>query len=387
MLTDFKISFHLKSTFVILLTAFLIRSASYGQSKKYCTVSVINTSALNINEKVIEVRWSQILKAYSGIDTSLLIVIDAGSKKQVPYQLEKKGTSEIQNLLLQVSVHSKNKSEFIIKAGKRLPFNSKTYARYVPERYEDFAWENDKIAFRMYGKALESTTGNATGIDVWTKRTPNLVLNKWYKSGDYHKDNGEGLDFYHVGMTLGAGGIAPYFDGQIINSKNYVKYEVFDNGPLRSSFKLFYSPWMVNGQEVNYTKLVQLDAGSQLNKFEVQFVSRASDSLTIAAGIHTNNGLDVKFINEQKKILAYWEPVNKDNGQIGVGCVFISPVKSFIEDEGHILNIETIKVSIPYTYYAGACWNRAGRYLNSSQWFNYLEEFSKALEVLKVEIK
>jgi hypothetical protein len=144
---------------------------------------------------------------------------------------------------------------------------------------------------------------------------------------------------------------------------------------------------MVNGQEVNYTKLVQLDAGSQLNKFEVQFVSRASDSLTIAAGIHTNNGLDVKFINEQKKILAYWEPVNKDNGQIGVGCVFISPVKSFIEDEGHILNIETIKVSIPYTYYAGACWNRAGRYLNSSQWFNYLEEFSKALEVLKVEIK
>ncbi|HEX8378351.1 MAG TPA: DUF4861 family protein, partial [Pedobacter sp.] len=217
--------------------------------------------------------------------------------------------------------------------------------------------------------------------------TQNLILNKWYKSENYHKDSGEGLDFYHVGLTLGAGGIAPYFDGQIINSKNYVRYEVLDNGPIRSTFKLFYNPWMVNEKEVNYTKLVQLDAGSQINKFEVQFASSTSDSLTVAAGIHTNNGIDVKFMDEQNKILAYWEPVNKDNGQIGVGCVFISPVKSFIENKDHILNIETIQISKPYIYYAGACWDRAGRYLNATQWFKHLEEFSKTLDVLKVEVK
>ena len=30
---------------------------------------------------------------------------------------------------------------------------------YVPERKDDFAWENDKIAFRAYGKALRKTKG------------------------------------------------------------------------------------------------------------------------------------------------------------------------------------------------------------------------------------
>jgi len=371
----------------VCLSALFCSGAACGQTKSSCTVSVINPSGLAVNNKVIEVQWKQILIAYPAIDTSSLMVIESNSKKQVPYQLERKGTNEIQNLLLQVSVPSNSKQVFILKAGKKQRFESKTYARYVPERYEDFAWENDKIAFRMYGKALEATTSNATGIDIWTKRTKQMVLNKWYKSNDYHKDNGEGLDFYHVGMTLGAGGIAPYTDGEIIHSRNYTKHEILDNGPIRSSFKLFYEPWMVNGQEVNYTKLVQLDAGSQLNKFEIQFTSPTRDSIMVAAGIHTNNGLDVKLMNEQKKILAYWEPVNKENGQIGVGCIFVSPVKSFVENQGHILNIETINVSQPYTYYAGACWDRAGQYLNSGQWFGYLEAFSKTRGVLKIDIK
>ena len=372
---------------IVCLSAFFYLGTAYGQTKNYCTVSVVNPSKLAIHNKVIEVPWKQILIAYPAIDTNSLVVIELNSKKQVPYQLEKKGTSAIQNLLLQVSVPSNTKQVFILKVGKKQHFESKTYARYVPERYEDFAWENDKIAFRMYGKALETTTSNATGIDVWTKRTKQLVLNKWYKSGDYHKDHGEGLDFYHVGITLGAGGIAPYSEGEIINSKNYINHEILDNGPIRSSFRLFYDPWLVNGQEVNYTKLVQLDAGSQLNKFEIRFTSQTKDSIMVAAGIHTNTGLDVKMMDEQKKILAYWEPLNKDNGQIGVGCVFVSPVKSFVENKGHILNIETISVSQPYTYYAGACWDRAGQYSNLWQWLGYLENFSQTLDVLKIDVK
>lgn len=41
---------------------------------------------------------------------------------------------------------------------------SKVYGRFVPERYDDFAWENDKIAFRMYGKSLEKVPNqNAWG--------------------------------------------------------------------------------------------------------------------------------------------------------------------------------------------------------------------------------
>ena len=39
-----------------------------------------------------------------------------------------------------------------------------TYARFVPERSDDFAFENDKVAFRIYGPALKNSGVN-NGID------------------------------------------------------------------------------------------------------------------------------------------------------------------------------------------------------------------------------
>ena len=44
----------------------------------------------------------------------------------------------------------------------------KTFCRFVPERSDDFAWENDKIAFRAYGPALSASAENS-GIDCLPK--------------------------------------------------------------------------------------------------------------------------------------------------------------------------------------------------------------------------
>ena len=33
------------------------------------------------------------------------------------------------------------------------------------------------------------------GMDAWSKRTNRLILDEWYKLNNYHKDNGDGLDF------------------------------------------------------------------------------------------------------------------------------------------------------------------------------------------------
>jgi len=32
----------------------------------------------------------------------------------------------------------------------------RAYGRFVRERFDDFRWENDRIAHRMYAKALET---------------------------------------------------------------------------------------------------------------------------------------------------------------------------------------------------------------------------------------
>ena len=59
------------------------------------------------------------------------------------------------------------------------PQETKVMARAVPERADDFVFENNLIAGRFYGKALE---GNPTspGIDIWVKLPGALVANDWY---------------------------------------------------------------------------------------------------------------------------------------------------------------------------------------------------------------
>ena len=101
----------------------------------------------------------------------------------------------------------------------------KTYARQIVERYRDMAWESDRIAHRMYQQDLIPAEGTvSSGVDVWVKSTRYLVINKWYKNGDYHHDHGEGLDDYRVGRSRGCGGLGIWDAGYYVSS-NYTARE------------------------------------------------------------------------------------------------------------------------------------------------------------------
>ena len=52
-------------------------------------------------------------------------------------------------------------------------------ARFVPERKDDFAFENDKVAFRIYGPTLRDSKENS-GVDCWVKRVDYPIIDKWY---------------------------------------------------------------------------------------------------------------------------------------------------------------------------------------------------------------
>src|SRR5437868_2916080 len=65
---------------------------------------------------------------------------------------------------------------------------ARAFARFVPDAFDDVAWENDRIAFRVYGPALETQQKTGSGIDVWVKSTRKLVIDRWYKADDYRRD-------------------------------------------------------------------------------------------------------------------------------------------------------------------------------------------------------
>jgi len=256
-----------------------------AQVENKVTILITNNADVNFSQQIITVPWKDVLQKYPAIDTANFKVLNTSTKKEIPFQLEYRGESAIQNLLIQVDVAAHRTLKIYLQKGKPVAVIPKTYCRYVPERKDDFAWENDKIAFRMYGKALEGTKENAYGIDVWVKRTDKLILNERYKIADYHIDHGDGLDYYHVGLTLGAGNIAPYIDDSIFYSKNYRQWKVLDNGPLRSTFQLLFDEWNVAGRKVSMIKTVSLDAGSQLSRVEVNYSYNNKDPLAVVVGI------------------------------------------------------------------------------------------------------
>ena len=367
---------------------FCFATGTFAQKNKP-TITIENPSNLNRNNELVRVSWAEVLKAYPKVDTANFEVINKATAGQIPYQLEKLGGEEVKFLLLQVSVKAKAKLQLQFVKGKPNKIAAKTYGRYVPERKDDFTWENDKIAFRMYGKALENTNENAHGMDVWVKRTSAMVINKRYKVENYHKDHGDGLDYSSVGTTLGAGDMAPYLADTVWYLGNYSYYKILDNGPLRTSFQLIYDEASANGVKIKVTKQISIDAGSQLNRVENSYTFSAQDELSVAVGLATRKEEKKEVFTDAKAgILGYWEPVHGEDGITGVGAVFTKTPVKVIQKSNQLLSITAVKSNQPIVYYTGAAWNKAGEITNSQQWFNYLLDFNMKLkQPLKVKLK
>lgn len=352
------------------------------------SIKVANRSLLNCTDKVIAISWQKVLSKAPSIDTGDFKIVDALTKKEISYQLEYAGKNKIQNLLVQVSIKPKGSIKLLLQSGRHSQFVVKTYGRFVPERKGDFAWENDQIAFRMYGKELEKTPEeNAYGMDVWVKRTSRMILNERYQRGEYHIDHGDGMDYYHVGFSLGAGNCMPFSSDSIWYSKNYTQWKVLDNGPLRTTFQLSYDAWNVDGKQVTAIKTISLDAGSQLNKIAVQYSYTDAGNLPLVVGIIKRPEAGVELLNEQTGILAYWEPQHGADGITGVACIIPAAVKNMQVNKNQMLAFSEVKKNEPFVYFAGAVWDRAGRIKNEQEWFSYLLQLQQQLVSESIIVK
>lgn len=351
------------------------------------TIAVSNPTDDNRLE-LISIPFAKFSKHFD-VDT-IFTVKDKSSGKIYLHQVERLGQSNPQNILIQVPIESKGKLDLIVSKEKAPTFPSKTYARYVAERFDDYAWENDVVAFRLYGKALEGRPDDAQGMDYWAKRTENLVINKWYKINDYHKDHGEGLDYYSVGQTLGAGDMALYHNNTIQFTKHYRKHEVLDNGPLRTTFRLTFEPQTIEGQEVSFTKTIRLDAGQNFNKIVVDFKNAHAKKTPIVVGLARRNesNPEVKF-DKEDKTLVYWEPNIQDFGRTGTAIILPDQKASYIDTDPKQFLLKTeVSNNKPFVYYNGGAWDRAAKITSFDDWEDAVEDYAEQIrKPLKVKLK
>ncbi|MGL5018708.1 MAG: DUF4861 family protein, partial [Luteolibacter sp.] len=201
----------------------------------------------------------------------------------------------------------------------------RAYARLVPERKDDFAWENDKVAFRVYGPALRSGPEDS-GIDVWCKRVPRPILDKWYaaevKHGiSYHKDHGEGLDDYKVGDTRGCGGLGLWIDGKLVTADTYLTAEIIWTKPEVAEFHTVYQyPVKVDDKPLFEYRVTRLHLGERLSEITSTFSTQPNQRFRnqksgvklpyeVGIGLSTQNkGASMTF-DQEKGIIAIYEPL------------------------------------------------------------------------------
>ncbi len=314
-------------------------------------------------DETVEIAWAEVADRLSGV-TPETIVVEAPDGRQQPSQVLYNGGTEPQTLIFQATVPAGGTTTYRLKCGEREAYPVQAYGRFVPERMDDFAWENNRIGHRMYGPALEATGEISNGIDIWLKRTDSLVIDRWYRPGfNYHADHGEGLDCYKVGRTLGAGAMAPYEKDSLWLGNNYVSYRVLDNGPIRIAFQLDYAPFRADTVMVTERRTVSLDANTHFNRITEEYTGDF-DRLKVAAGIVTRGagGRVLDILNKPIRMVGYWEPLNTDNlpdnGHTAVGLVFPCEVK--VETRlGHLLAGTVIPEGRPFTYLMGAGWSKS----------------------------
>ena len=289
-------------------------------------------------------------------------------------------------LIFQADFAPNETKTFTISAGAKREYakdDFRAYGRFVRERFDDFAWENDRVAHRTYGKALITWKGEpltSSAIDIWSKRTSKLVINDWYMVDDYHADHGEGVDAYSAGPTRGCGGNGIWANGQLYIPTNFVDSRVLTNGPIRVMFELVYEPFDVNGVKVSQVLRVSLDAGSQLNNFRVTYQAPSgSDSLVTAVGLKKVKAAKQEF-NAEHGWLTIWEPVEKNLGMQGLAVVVDkSAFDKVVEDKLNHLLVLKPGGAAPVSYWAGFAWDRAGQITSAESWKTYVDQFSERL--------
>jgi len=344
--------------------------------------------------ETVEVTAAALAGRVEAKDLGRLAVTDPRTGHEVLAQaVDEDGDDAFDRLVFQAGFTPGETREFVLSVAeprKSRREDYRVYARFVRERQDDFAWENDRVAFRIYGPALETFAKEpltSSTVDAWCKRTRRLVLNDWYLVDDYHRDHGEGGDFYSAGRSRGCGGSGLMVDGALAVSKNFRSSRVLASGPLRVVFEVSYPEWEKPGLKVTEVKRVTLDAGSHFNRFESFYT--AEGDVTWAAGIRMAKGV-VPRVDRELGVVRTWEHLTNygDNGWLGCGLVLApAAIVDVREEAGNQLVVARTPTGQPATWYAGSGWDRSGDFHDVTAWDRYIDAFAARLRSpLAVEV-
>lgn len=398
------------------LLTFLFLLATLMSAADQVTITVSNPIS-SARMEMVEVDVAVLQKK---LQTGKDFIVKDADGREIPSQV-----THDQKLIFQVGVAGKGKSLYYVQKGTPQKYEVKAKGRLFTERQDEFGWENDCVAYRVYGH------GGAVGYDFFNKSTPELMLDYWYASEQnqemrsvsqqlrergyadladqvynafcYHIDHGKGMDCYTVGPTLGGGANALLKeDGSLFMPQCYKTFEILDQGPLRFTVRFTYPEQEFNGEKMTETRTISLDAGSQFNRVTIAYQG-LSKPVKMAAGtvIHQSNPSAYVLSQENGYMgyedlgdpsvynAKYRDELAKQMGKIYIGLLF--PEKDITTTyqqrengiaTGHILGISTYQPNMTYTYYFGSGWDK-----NPNTGFHSLTDWEAHLSHAAISVR
>lgn len=382
---------------------------AFACSPKKDVIEIIVSNELEITRRgeTIEIDYTNISLLVDKVGSDQIVVRDEATKEIILSQFIDLNEDRQPDLLIfQSDFKPKESKKFVIQpigSDESKPETKiSTFARFVPERIDDFAWENDKVAFRTYGPKAQAITESgepggtlSSGIDCWLKRVEYPIIDKWYKQDleqgiSYHEDHGEGLDNYHVGPSRGTGGIGIWKDGELATSKNYKDWKIIANGPIRTIFELDYGTWDADGIPVSEIKRISIDRGSNLFK-NTLLLKNYTELPNVALGITLHDKKGEVEARTTEGWFRYLEPHFETELATAI-VVNPEQIMEFIDYRVETVDLSNMlvvcKPAPELTYYAGFAWSKSNQFQLPGEFDKYLSDFAlRIASPLGVELK
>jgi pectinesterase len=376
----------MKLLFGFLLVSSPVGAASGQQARATAmlTVRAENTLGIVRRDETVSLPIAELRSRLGVIAAGQVRVKEAGSGGEIVSQVvDDDGDGAPDALIFQASFLPRETRSFLIERGApSMSAPPRVHVMHDAER-DDIAWESDRIAFRTYGVGLAKLEPLvSSGIDVWVKSVRAPVLDRWYAKkapASYHHDTGEGADFFDVGPTLGAGGVAVWRNDSLYRPPNFTGWKIIADGPVRVTFEMRHPAFDAGGTRVSVIRRVSLDAGQNLSRAVTIFHADNGAAIPYAIGLVKRAGVVGSESSAQRWAwLSEWGPVDHKNGGHGdLGTAVVIPrdeVRDWKETSDHYLAVSEARSDQPVIEYIGAGWTGSGDFTDVRDWWKYLDE-------------
>ncbi len=369
----------------------LILLSTACASRNAVEVTVTNSSEIDRDGEVVQVPVN-ILGQRLGAE---YFYVTDETGKELPSQITYDGF-----LIFPATVSAGDVAKYSIMPSDTLrSYHVITTGRVYPERADDLSWENDKAGFRAYGPATQKKGERGFGYDIFLKHDVGRPIideiiathldpankakvdslkkidpekaTEFSHSISYHWDNGLGMDCYAVGPTLGAGTAALVENDSIFYPWCWDNVEILDNGPLRFTADLTFTPATVGTDTaVIEHRLISIDAGTFLNNCKVSYEG-LTKPYSIVAGIPLRDEM-APMMDAEEGWIAYSDPLQREgNGRAQLGVLFPQGVDSVKVAHGHVLGYASFEPTDTLEYLFGFSWDKEN-IPDMEEWSKYL---------------